>query len=108
MKEQKREIYFDVNQSNGWGITIKETGEAFISQFEDGKRSGNGYGCCTIEDYEVKPLDIPRLRKIPAYTISAFYEGEQNSSSNRHGYGVLTTKDGQTYVGDWVNALMHG
>ena len=46
------------------------------------------------------------LKKI--YEASAVYEGEYNMSSQYHGKGKITYKDGSYYDGEWENGKRHG
>ena len=48
-----RKINFDVIQSKGWGMTIKQNGEAYVGEFDSGKQSGYGYCYREYDNYEV-------------------------------------------------------
>ena len=59
-------------------MTIENTGEACLGQFDHGKQSGYAYCSRNYDDYDVQEQEITTLdyRKIPAYVTSATYEGE--------------------------------
>ena len=58
-------------------MIIKNTGEVYLGEFENGKQVGYGYCCRSYEYYEVEAQRNNSLKTtIPAYITSATYQGE--------------------------------
>ena len=54
-----------------------------------------------------EPTRYP-MNRADAWVIPERYDGETNSSGQRHGNGTLYSSNGDIYMGEWQNGCRHG
>jgi len=89
---------------NSWGTDFGDNGYVWI-KYEDIPS--------IIREAYILEKDFNSIDKLPFFKFGKYqsgdvYEGNVNTSNERHGYGYYQWKDGDTYIGEWANSYRDG